>query len=163
MNHLQTKVIQAESNCSELRIAELAFEFVSSLRGGEVVLLEGPLGAGKSTFARAVIGSLDKNAQPEGSPTFPIAHSYEASVGLIVHIDLYRLKNEDEIEERGISALVSGKNYLTLIEWASNFPLWREKVFHAGENNVYEIHFDFSDRGEDLRNFELRSSAGVKR
>src|SRR5262245_58300605 len=85
--------------CSEDHSRQLARELAGELRNGDRVLLEGTLGAGKTTFARALLEALGVHQPPEGSPTFAIAHEYRArAVPEIVHIDFYRLKHESEIE-----------------------------------------------------------------
>lgn len=86
------------------------------------MLLEGPMGAGKSTFARAVLESLKVDRPPEGSPTFSIAHEYRSAAGQeVVHLDLYRLKSEAEVEAAGVHAYFWERGAVVLCEWASMF------------------------------------------
>src|SRR5271156_4913445 len=86
-------------SCAEAELVKTARAFAAVLNSGDRVLLEGPLGAGKSTFARALLEGLGVIQPPEGSPSFAIAHEYSCVRGQVVHVDLYRLKHESEIEE----------------------------------------------------------------
>src|SRR5581483_10858229 len=77
---------------SEAQLSKLAQELADELSPGDRVLLEGPMGAGKSTFARALIRALGVDQGAEGSPTFAIAHEYRSKKKgrdcAIVHLDL---------------------------------------------------------------------------
>src|SRR3954471_23594503 len=94
--------------CSEDDSRALARALARELKAGDRVFLEGPLGAGKTTFARALLEGIGVTQPPEGSPTFAIAHEYRVSEGVsrgpVIHIDLYRLKSEGELEAAGIAA-----------------------------------------------------------
>jgi tRNA threonylcarbamoyladenosine biosynthesis protein TsaE len=85
-----------------------------ALRGGEVVLLSGELGAGKSVLARGVARALGSTSW-RGSPTFNLIHEYSTQPRLF-HIDAYRLCGE-EVEELGIEELV-GPDSVVVVEWA---------------------------------------------
>src|SRR5690554_756122 len=86
------------------------------LRPGDVVTLEGDLGAGKTALARAIIRArLGDPAMDVPSPSFALVQPYEG----IVHADLYRLSGEDEIEELG---LFDDEDAILLIEWPARAP-----------------------------------------
>lgn len=88
---------------------------------GDLVTLSGDLGAGKTSFARALLRALMNDATLEvPSPTFTLIQTYEAERLPIVHADLYRLKEPDELEELGFDELTA--KALTLVEWASQAP-----------------------------------------
>lgn len=101
---------------SEAETIDVATAFAKTLQGGDIVLLQGDLGAGKSVFCRAVIRTLSKNPDLEvPSPTFTLVQTYETPVAPLWHFDLYRLKDPDDIFELGWEdALGSG---ILLIEW----------------------------------------------
>lgn len=98
----------------EAATAALAASLARQAHPGDVVTLAGPLGAGKTSFARAFIAALGvKDEVP--SPTFTLVQTYEAAIGTVWHFDLYRLTGPDEIHELGLDeALVDG---IVLIEW----------------------------------------------
>ena len=83
---------------------------------GDILTLEGPLGAGKTTLTQAIGQGLQV---PENcyitSPTFSLLHEYPGRIPLY-HLDLYRLGDEDEIEEMGFLDYIYGSG-LTVIEW----------------------------------------------
>ncbi|SFR34191.1 tRNA (adenosine(37)-N6)-threonylcarbamoyltransferase complex ATPase subunit type 1 TsaE [Litoreibacter janthinus] len=96
----------------------LARAFSTLARSGMCILLEGPVGAGKSFFARALIQTLmAKNGGLEDvpSPTFTLVQSYELGQLDVWHADLYRLTSSDELIELGLDDAF--ETALCLIEW----------------------------------------------
>src|SRR5262245_9102228 len=85
------------------------------LRAGDVLLLKGPLGAGKTALARAIIrGVLPGEEVP--SPSFTLVQSYETPGGLeILHFDLYRLESEKDVVELGWDDALG--RALMIVEW----------------------------------------------
>ena len=94
----------------------LARQMAPLLRAGDVLLLSGSIGAGKSTFARAVIRAATGNpAEDVPSPTFTLVQSYETPQGEIWHSDLYRLGHPDEVFELGLYEAFDSA--ICLVEW----------------------------------------------
>ena len=123
------KVVQ---NCSELELGEAAAQLAEELKPGDRILLEGPLGAGKTTFARFLLKALGVDQPPEGSPTFAIAHEYTCPKGDVVHIDFYRLKSADEIDDTGIPSYYWERSAIVISEWLSLWPEFESQVLKSG-------------------------------
>ncbi len=85
---------------------------------GLTVLLEGELGAGKSTFARGLIRAMDHSG-PVPSPTYTLVEPYHVSSGVIYHVDLYRIASAEELRFLGWNELDDG---LRLVEWPDRAP-----------------------------------------
>jgi tRNA threonylcarbamoyl adenosine modification protein YjeE len=93
------------------------------LAAGDVVLLEGDLGAGKSELARAVIRTLAGADIPVPSPTFTLVQAYDLPRLEIGHADLYRLGDPGEIQELGLEE--AWQQGALLVEWPERAPwLW---------------------------------------
>lgn len=97
------------------QLESIAIDFIASLKIGDVVYMEGDLGAGKTTFVRAAIESLLVNKEPIPSPTFTLVQTYETFQFPIWHYDLYRIADPEEVLELGMEeAFEKG---VTFIEW----------------------------------------------
>lgn len=108
----------------------VARRLAARVRRGDVIGLSGPLGSGKTVFARAFIRALTGPAEEVPSPTFTLVQRYEsagAAAGAVFHFDLYRLESADEIWELGIEeALTDG---VVLIEWPERLGALRPADF----------------------------------
>lgn len=94
---------------------ELARRVSNLCRAGDTLLLEGPIGAGKTAFCRAFIRARLGEAEDVPSPTFTLIQSYLHSDVDIWHCDLYRLSSPDEAIELGL--LEAFESAICLIEW----------------------------------------------
>lgn len=106
--------------------AALASRIAAMLRPGDLVLLEGDLGAGKTALARGIIRALCGDPRLEvPSPSFALVQPYAAGGWSILHADLYRLQAASEIEELG---LLDGTDTLVLVEWPERAPELADKA-----------------------------------
>ncbi|QQS10065.1 MAG: tRNA (adenosine(37)-N6)-threonylcarbamoyltransferase complex ATPase subunit type 1 TsaE [Phycisphaerales bacterium] len=136
----------------------LAQGLASVLAFGDVVLLEGDLGAGKTTFARALTGALSVGGSGASSPTFVIANTYPCSLGgvegVIHHIDAYRLAGSDDLDTMGWDAMFDASgvpygNALALIEWPERIA---EALPHESRCAMVRLRAV----GESSREMEIR-------
>ncbi len=133
---------------SEAATADLALRMGTLLKPGDTLCLEGPIGAGKSFFARALIQSLMTMPEDVPSPTFTLVQTYETAVGEIWHADLYRLGHVDELVELGLDAALG--DAICLIEWPDRLgPLWPEDA----------LTLRFEATGPDTRRLTITGAA----
>ena len=98
----------------------LGAELAASLKGGDLVLLLGDLGAGKTALARAIVRTLAGDAELDvPSPTFALVQPYDTPKGAVLHADLYRLGDPREIDELG---LLDNPAAIVLVEWPERAP-----------------------------------------
>ncbi len=110
---------------------------------GSVIWLEGPLGAGKTTLARAI--AVGRGIAGEAtSPTYALVHHYEGSRGAVYHLDCFRLRDPDEAADLDWETLASAD--LLLIEWPERAGAWappatyRVRLEHAvGDLRLVEV------------------------
>ena len=100
----------------EAATARLAASLAARARKGDVIALSGPLGSGKTSFARAFIRARGLDAPEVPSPTFMLVEVYDGGSAIPVwHFDLYRIEKPDELRELGLEEALS--EGICLIEW----------------------------------------------
>ena len=114
-----------------------------TLGPGDAVLLEGPLGAGKTAFARGLAEGLGSDPDLVSSPTFTIVQEYGGRVR-IQHVDLYRLRPV-EVDDLGLDEMIASGG-VTAVEWAER---WADRPADAVEVVI-------EDAGGDRRRLRLR-------
>ena len=116
----------------------------AQLRPGDVLLLRGELGAGKTAFTRGIAAGLGVEG-PVASPTFTLLNCHEGRIGLS-HFDLYRLDGDDAFYEAGLEDYIGG-NAVAVVEWPERcegaMPLCRLEIniCYATEENERNITF----------------------
>ncbi|MGB5268370.1 MAG: tRNA (adenosine(37)-N6)-threonylcarbamoyltransferase complex ATPase subunit type 1 TsaE [Polyangiales bacterium] len=106
---------------SEADTVALARTLAAVLEGGDVIGLEGGLGAGKTTFTRGAVHGLGVSEDTAvTSPTFALLHQYEGRLP-IAHADFYRLADEIELDELGVDELLD-EGAVLFVEWGRKFP-----------------------------------------
>jgi tRNA threonylcarbamoyladenosine biosynthesis protein TsaE len=118
------------------------------LRAGDVILLHGELGAGKTAFVRGMARGLGARADDVSSPTFTLIQEYEGGRVPLFHVDLYRLEPA-EVDDLGLDELIDSAGVVA-IEWAER---WRDRPDDA-------VTVTIEDRGEDTRRIRIRNAPG---
>ena len=109
------------ADADEAAVAQLAERIALKLAAGDVVALSGDLGAGKTTFARALIRAVLGDAEAEiPSPTFSLVQTYASPRLELAHLDLYRLAGDDDLIELGFDELVA--TGAVIVEWPERAP-----------------------------------------
>jgi tRNA threonylcarbamoyladenosine biosynthesis protein TsaE len=116
--------------------ARLGAGLAAMLSAGDVVLLSGPLGAGKSTLARAVLHALG-HAGEIPSPTFAIVQPYEQLSPPVWHVDLFRIERHEEMEELGLDAAADA---VLIVEWP-------ERAGEGAWPDALRLSLDFAPDG----------------
>ena len=117
---------------------ELGKRLAGKLQAGDVILLEGDLGAGKSEFARGTAKGLGVT-ETVTSPSFTILNVYESGRIPLYHFDWYRLESSEELYELGMDEYLGG-NGIALVEWPEQCPdavpedCLRIRITATGEN-----------------------------
>ena len=123
----------------EVKTAKLAKKFSHILKKGDVLFLHGEIGVGKTTFARYLINNLQKNngliPTEVTSPTFNLINQYDVKSFIVVHYDLYRIINSEELKNIGL--LENYKELITIIEWPEKI---RKKI-----NDKIDLFFEYSE------------------
>ena len=106
---------------SENQTFDFAFNFAKEFKGGEVILLNGDLGAGKTAFSKGIAKALGVT-NVVTSPTFTILNEHYGEILNFYHFDFYRLEDESELKELGFDEFIGNKNGVCAIEWYQKAP-----------------------------------------
>ena len=128
----------------------LAVQMAATLLPGDVVLLEGPIGAGKTHFARSLIQSLLPVTEDVPSPTFTLVQVYDGPNSEIWHADLYRLSAPDEVVELGLTDAF--EDAICLVEWP-------DRLAELAPENALTLRFEIAPQ-EEHRTLTLTSASG---
>lgn len=150
----QSQVIKNKKELASV-VQKIVAYIKNSSHPQNLLLLKGPLGVGKTEFVRMLAEEL--SLKDVASPSFAIHHRYENDQGVSVdHVDLYRLKNEEDLESTGFWDLFAQPRGIVAIEWSdrlnSDFlPLQWNKIF---------VHMSFygqknSSNPSDIRKIEI--------
>ena len=101
---------------SAAQTEEAAAALAPALRPGDLLLLNGGLGAGKTAFVRGLVRGLQGDENEVSSPTFALMNRYEARLP-VFHFDLYRLSSEEEVLDLGFDEIFFGGEGVCAVEW----------------------------------------------
>jgi len=126
--------------------AQLAVDLAGRLEPGDVILLDGPIGSGKTHFARSLIQSCLSQPEDVPSPTFTLVQVYDTGNHEIWHADLYRLASQDEVDELGLAEAF--ETAVCVVEWP-------EKLGDQRPASALTARFQPSPDAEDARHLTL--------
>jgi len=137
------KSILKKNSHSQEDTIQLGRQFGAMLKEGDIVLLMGDLGCGKTTITKGIISALT-GVDPNDvtSPSFTIIQDYEGGIP-VKHVDLYRLDNPQDIFELGLESPIE-KN-VVVVEWGEKIRSWFQ--------NPYIVAMDWID--ENTRSIEI--------
>lgn len=120
---------------------KIAKNYAKTLKSGDIVLLSGDLGAGKTVFSKGLIEALTGENEIV-SPTFSLCNTYSGKVD-VYHLDLYRIEDISELENIGVQEMMYS-NGICIFEWPSRaeeiFPSYAKKVeIRKIDDNTREI------------------------
>ena len=121
---------------------QLAADFAKKLKAGDILLLEGDLGAGKTTFVKGLISALCEIGLHEvASPTFTYMNIYN-NKHPVHHFDLYRITSEEQFLQMGLAEYLD-PNAICLVEWPDRIPSFLK-------NSTVQIRLSYSSANERL-------------
>ncbi|HEY8424363.1 MAG TPA: tRNA (adenosine(37)-N6)-threonylcarbamoyltransferase complex ATPase subunit type 1 TsaE [Clostridia bacterium] len=121
---------------------ELAKKWAADLKGGDIITLNGQLGAGKTVFAKGLAAGLGVT-QPVLSPTFVLFRQYKGENLDLYHFDMYRISDSSEAVEAGFDEFIGKDNAVTVIEWA-------DKVKDILKSVTYTVNITYIDDNSRL-------------
>jgi tRNA threonylcarbamoyladenosine biosynthesis protein TsaE len=128
---------------SEEDTCGIAQKIALLFRPGDLIVLDGDLGAGKTYFVKGFSAGFQAN-DPVSSPTFSIANFYRSAQSDLLHIDLYRIETFEQFADLGLSDYFN--QTITLIEWGKKFAEYFEDYFlisfEIKEDNVRSLTFE---------------------
>jgi tRNA threonylcarbamoyladenosine biosynthesis protein TsaE len=129
---------------------DLGEKLGESLQGGEVVLLSGGLGAGKTLFTKGILYALDFDVDEVTSPSFTLVNLYKTEKFDVYHIDFWRLdENSDVAFAVGLDEILEDETAIVIIEWSERL----KKI--AFSNKIIRVLIEGD--GDDLRTIKLIS------
>jgi tRNA threonylcarbamoyladenosine biosynthesis protein TsaE len=131
---------------TEEETRDLGRALAAGLEGGELLLLIGELGAGKTVFVRGLAEGLGAEAEQVASPSFVLCREYEGGRLALFHLDLYRLEPGDELADLAVDELRE-LNAVVAVEWGEKLP---------ADLSRDGIEIRLRDLGEDCRQISIR-------
>jgi tRNA threonylcarbamoyladenosine biosynthesis protein TsaE len=145
---------------SDKETSFLGKKFSKSLKPKDIVILEGALGAGKTTFVKGILKGLGYRAKVL-SPSFTLVRQYKTKHFLVYHIDLYRLEKKDTFN-LGLDEFLFSENSIALIEWGDKIKedlvgYLRVEFLFLDENKRKLVFSSQGYRGEEKKTEFIRN------
>jgi tRNA threonylcarbamoyladenosine biosynthesis protein TsaE len=119
------KRLRTRSENGTLALGEMLTEMLPAPR---MVVLRGDLGMGKTVLVRGMAAALGASAEDVTSPTFTLVHEYRGRRTRLIHLDLYRLEEEREVEGIGLWEMADAPDALVMVEWGDKFASVMERA-----------------------------------
>ena len=158
---MNSSILLPDEQATE-RLGQRLADALAAERSGWLLLLEGELGAGKSTLARALLRQLGHTGAVP-SPTYTLVEPYDLPGGFVYHIDLYRINGFEELEYLGWEDLRDG---LVIVEWPERAPELaaeadiRVQLGYAGDGRTAAVESLSSKAARILAKVELAGDIG---
>lgn len=138
---------------SAAQTQRFARRLAGALAGGDVVALDGPLGAGKTTFVRGLAEGVGADPIDVSSPTFVLCHEYIGDGDRrLIHIDAYRLHDPEELETIGFEEMLEDERTIVIVEWASRI---------AAALPTVRIAVALAHVGDDERSIHVQARSSI--
>jgi tRNA threonylcarbamoyladenosine biosynthesis protein TsaE len=137
--------VQVVGTTTDAETAALGAALAGTLSGGDIVLLVGDLGAGKTAFVRGLAAGLGADPDEVSSPTFTLVQEYRGRVP-IEHVDLYRMSGRADVEDLGLDEFARA-GAVVAVEWAERYD---------GPWPAHAIWVEIADEGDDRRRITIR-------
>ncbi len=144
------KLLNQKISVSQLKLASFVKQFSSLISSGDIVLFNGNMGCGKTTFIIELLKLY--NYQNVSSPTFSLVNKYNADIEFY-HLDLYRLETMEDLFSIDIDYYFELKDSIVLIEWA-------EKLKDYLPENFIKVELEYCN--EDTRLITVNKNSSIK-
>ena len=149
-NIMKKNILTKKSNIEN--IEEIASFLRDIVKDGNLIIMKGNLGFGKTTFAR-IFAKLLKSEDIVSSPSFTLINEYDIILKneetILRHVDLYRLSSKEELDNIGFKDKIK-ENGITMIEWGDKFESYFDKPY-------YEIEIEMTEEDSRLYRINLIS------
>ena len=137
---MKKEILKEEENIDINSIENIAEYLKSILKDGDIVIMEGNLGFGKTTFVR-ILSRLLESYNIVSSPSFTLINEYDIILNgkesILRHVDLYRLDSKEELDDIGFKDKIK-ENGITIIEWGNKFIDYFETPYYLFEIEMKE-------------------------
>ncbi len=124
----EDRLLMFEISLSLRQTKIIAREILPNIKKGDIIVLQGDLGAGKSVLTREILGQLGVKNKIT-SPTFTLVNEYKTENGHYYHFDMYRLEDETEAENIGFEEMIADGGAVKFVEWAENVKSYLPKHY----------------------------------
>jgi tRNA threonylcarbamoyladenosine biosynthesis protein TsaE len=135
---------------NSLGTADIGYKIASCLKQGDVVILQGPLGVGKTVFIKGVLAAFGIDKGEVLSPTFTIIREYKVKFN-IYHMDFYRLQRKEELFNLGYQNYLYQPQGITLLEWGERIE--------SNLKNYIKIKLDFLSLRQRIIEIDFKGSS----